>query len=163
MIWKITGVTSKSNDWKLVDATDLTGVEIQQASANRVDKKGNTWAQFDQIVEGGSVEADFWRSDAGKPYLFAPKPPKTSTGANRGQSGANIAKVMETKNENITKHAENKDKSITLAAAQRDAVLMVTTFEKNTPFPTDDQLKEKIKEWREWFLAQHDIVLNRPF
>lgn len=166
MIWKITGVTSKSNDWKLVDAADLTGVEIQQASANRVDKKGNIWAAFDQIVEGGSVEADFWRSDAGKPYLFAPKPAKSFSGHSRGTGGANIAKAQERKQENIEKTMDRKEMGILISAAMRDATQITLASLKNEPFPTDADFGREFRKYRDWYIKMWkdtEAKLDVPF
>lgn len=166
MNWKITAVVSKSNDWKLVDATDMTGITIQQASANRVDKKGNTWTAFDSIVEGGSVEADFWRSDAGKPYLFAPKPAKSPTGANRGQSGANIAKAQERKKENINEAMDRKEMGIQVSAAMRDATLITLASLKNEPFPTDADFGREFRKYRDWYMKMWqdtETKLDVPF
>lgn len=166
MQYKITGVVLKSNDWKLVDAIDMSGVEIQQASANRVDKKGNIWAAFDSIVEGGSVEADFWRSDAGKPYLFAPKPTKSPTGANRGQSGANIAKAQERKQEGINKSMDRKEMAILVSAAMRDATQITLASLKNEPFPTDADFGREFRKYRDWYIQQWKLTeqtLDVPF
>lgn len=161
MQYKITGVIAKSNDWKLVDAVDMTGVEINQASANRVDKKGNIWTAFDSIVEGGSVEADFWRSDAGKGYLFAPKTPSKT--AYTPRTATNIAKAQEVKGEQIDKAQTRKHDAITLAGAMRDGCQIALRELNDMPFPTLEDFKARYKYWTDFILQQHDLFKDRPF
>lgn len=166
MLFKITSVVSKNDSWKLVSGTGLDGVAITDASANRVDKNSKTWDKFDEIVEGGQIEADLWKNPSGKQYLFAPKI-KSSTEAPRSSGGAYKAKQIEEAQERTHTHVQeaqnNKNEAIVLAAAQRDAVLMVITFDKETPFPTDAELQERFKFWREFFLSEATKRGSLPF
>lgn len=72
------------------------------------------------------------------------------------RSAGAITKAIETKNNNIVAAQDRKNDSIRMAGAQRDAVLMVTTFEANAPFPTDAELKAKIESWMKYFLGLGD-------
>lgn len=72
------------------------------------------------------------------------------------KGGAAISKAMETKATNIEIAQDRKHDAIKMAGAQRDAVLMVTTFEADAPFPTEAELKAKIEGWMRYFLGLKD-------
>ncbi len=92
-------------------------------------------------------------------YKLRPLPKPAQIKGAGGYRNAQIEKVMDRKEESIKTFQESKQEAITLSAAQRDAVLMVTTFDSNEPFPTDAELQEKIETWMKYFLNLH----NQPF
>lgn len=78
-------------------------------------------------------------------------PLKASPRASTGFRKPNMEAVVAQKNENIRENMDTKHEAIKMAGAQRDAVLMVTTFNADGSF-NDDELKEKIEEWYQYFL-----------
>lgn len=169
MAYKITGVQSKSPDWKVVSLITPDGKEVGDVSVNRTNKKNEVFPNFDAIVEGADIEGTLWASATGKQYLFAPKAPlqrpKFMGGGTAAQEvkGKQIEKAQETTFTHVKEAQDRKQDAIILSAAQRDAVLMVTTFEVAQPFPTDAELRAKIIEWREWFLKEHKSRADLPF
>jgi hypothetical protein len=153
-------VDNKSNDWKITSIKGEQGNVIAEVSVNRVNKKGETFPNFDGIILGATIDGELWTSATGKNYLFAPKP--ASTGGSKGNPG--IAKAMEKKNESIAKFQDSKETSIKLAGAMRDAVLIVTTFYKDLQME-DGDIELKIKQWRNWFLTNHgnESDVKQPF
>jgi hypothetical protein len=112
------------------------------------------YAGYAAVVEGGVVSGEVFKK--GEFWNFKGENQKPAyTG---GKTGA-MSKVMETKNSNILAAQDRKHDAIKLAGAQRDAVIMVSTFEANTPFPTDVELKAKIEAWMKYFLD----LGNQPF
>lgn len=148
-------VEIKSPDWKIVNAIGVDGVEVKDASINRTSKKGDVFSNFDSIQEGAQFEADVWRNDAGKAYLFAPKPKTTPTGANKGQFGA-VKAAQERKGEMIEKSMDRKEEAIALAGAMRDATLISLQSYRDQSFPSDEEYKAEWTKWCKWILGQHD-------
>lgn len=162
MIYNIKWLEKKSNDWivaTLVEAATQTGIppnELKDVSINRVNKKGEVFPKFDEITNGGTVEGEPWASQAGKWYLFAPKPQSTRGGAPSAFKGKQIEEAQARKAESIEKFQSSKEESIALMAAQRDAVLIVTATMKNIAegeVYREDYLKSEIIKWRNWFLS----------
>lgn len=60
-----------------------------------------------------------------------------------------IKTTMDYKARQISGFQDDKQESMRLFSSGRDAVLMVTTQAEGNL--TEDQLKEKVKEWRDWF------------
>ncbi len=102
------------------------------------------------VVEGAKLVGEVYQK--GQYWNFKAATKSAYTG---GKTGA-MTKVMETKAANISAAQDKKHDAIKMAGAQRDAVLMVTTFEKNSPFPTDIELKQKIEAWMKYFLGLQD-------
>lgn len=160
MLFKIDTVNSKTPDWKLVTAHGVDGSVVTEASVNRVDKQGKTWDKFDEIVEGGTVEADLWKSPTNKQYLFAPKPRAT------GNSGAmkGVAAAQERKAESISKTMDRKEAGIMISAAMRDATAIALAAA--VPFPTDEEFIAEFTKWRDWYLAkwrETEKIVDTPF
>lgn len=165
MLFNIETVVSKNDGWKLVSGKGIDGITIiTEASANRTDKNGVVWAQFDSIVEGGSIEADPWKSPQGKQYLFAPK--ARSAPKAGGFSGAGSKAAQERKDESIEKMMDRKEAGILVAAAMRDSTLLTIAFMKDAPFTTEDDLQATFKRMKEWYLkewANTEKALDIPF
>lgn len=77
-MFKIINSAPKTPDWKVVSLMGADGEEIQNVSVNRTNKKGETFPNFDDIKEGGTVDGRLWLSPAGKQYLFAPNAPRVA-------------------------------------------------------------------------------------
>lgn len=156
MLYNITAVEKKSADWYIVSGRGADGTMLQDASVNRVNKKGETFPDFDTIAVGNAVEGEPWTSDSGKQYLFAPRAKKATTGGRRG--GADpvaIARAQEHKGEMIKVAQDNKDYAIRLSGSMNHAVSIVTTLYKDTVL-TPDEVKNKVINWRDWFLENWD-------
>lgn len=154
MLYKIDKVEDKSKDWKVITGLGVDGTPLFNASVNRVNKKGETFPNFDGIVEGASVEGEPWASDSGKQYLFAPREKKQGGARRGGADPVAIAQAQEHKAENIRMAQDNKDQAIRLSGAMNHAVNVVTTFSKDL---TPEEIKSKIINWRNWFLENWDI------
>lgn len=115
-------------------------------------EKVSLWPEtegYESFIEGGKIVGEVYKK--GNYWNFKPANAKPAY-----KGGGAITKAMEKKNDNIVAAQERKHDAIRLAGAQRDAVLMVTTFEANTPFPADNELKSKIEAWVRYFLGLQD-------
>lgn len=144
----------KNDDWivaqlheNIVSEGTITGKDYKDVSINRKSKKGDIFPNFDEIMTGQDVEGELWISDAGKNYLFAPRKKLEKPNFMK----KNIEAVMDKKNESISKFQGQKEESIALMSAQRDAVLIVTTITLGEE--TDEEVKQRIIKWRNWFLS----------
>lgn len=165
MLYKITGVIAKTNDWKLVTGTGVDGSTINDASANRVDKSNKTWELFDQIIEGGQIEADVWKNPAGKQYIFAPKP-ATPKGQGNAYKTKQIEEVQNRTKEHVKEAQENRTYGIMVAAAMRDAVQLAIAENKDTGLISEDQLKASVLMYRDWYLKtwrETEKLADQPF
>lgn len=161
----IVKVEDKSPDWKVVGLLNDQNVAVENASVNRVDKKGLTFAAFDQIKPGADLEASLWQSATGKWYIFAPREERPRTGSFKASPGA-ITKAMETKSANIEKAQENKQEGIKLASAFRDATLLVIELNKRAAFEGEPLGKSELlalhKEIREWYMKAYEGEAHNP-
>lgn len=162
MLYKILKAEVKNSDWKVLSVQEAieNGEFLEKVSINRLDKKTNleAWTNWAGMVEGHVFEGNVWTSEKGTTYLFPPKQAKSSP---RGGFARNtgIKEAQETKRNDIESAQVRKHEAIAMAGAQRDAVLMVTTFEALSPFPTDEELKSKIESWMKYFLN----LQSQPF
>lgn len=156
--FKVEWMEKKGDGWIVATLSDGTN-KTTDVSINERNKKGEIFPNFNAITLGGTVEGDLWQSSAGKWYLFAPKAPK------QGQGGVFKAKVIEEaqvrKESSINRTMDRKEESIKLSSAQRDAVLIVTTFYKDSGIDAQE-IKEQIVKWRDWFLSE-DFNTTIPF
>lgn len=153
--FKVNWMAKKSEDWIVAALIDESGTEFKEVSINRTNKKGEVFPNFDGIMPGAEIEGNLWTSDAGKHYLFAPKPQKFG-GAVGGQQA---------REKSINKVLDRKEDSIAIAGAQRDAVLIVSSLISEHYYGDlkPDFLKEKIVEWRNWFLSDEFKKSTPPF
>lgn len=88
--------------------------------------------------------------------------PKTSQNANSSvtqrpmydaQPKKEFRTVMEFKGRQIEKAQENKEESMKIFSSGRDATMIVTTMYTGSTF-SDEQIKDKIKEWRDWYYKE---------
>lgn len=124
MLYTISNTQIKNNDWKIASVKGADGVEANEVSINRTNKKGEIFPRFDEIADGASIEGNLWKSDAGKNYLFAPKEFKKSGGGNT----VAIALAQERKVENITKAQDRTSHSVKVSGTARDATMILTTL-----------------------------------
>lgn len=157
--FKVEFVENKSNDWKVAQLRDEHDKEYKDVSINRVGKKGDTFPNFDAIMPGASIEGVYWQSDAGKNYLFPPRP-EGAQPPRRSPSAINTA--MKKKEESIEKFQDAKETSIKISSTLRDAVTLAQVeIEKGLFAP--NTLEDRIRYWREWLWVQWDKVDFKPF
>lgn len=63
-----------------------------------------------------------------------------------------IKTTMDYKARQISGFQDDKQESMRLFSSGRDAVMIVTTMYKDSTF-SDEQIKAKITEWRDWFYS----------
>lgn len=153
MIHKITGVTNKSNDWKLLTIEMGANSYQSDVSVNRTGKKGEVFPNFDAIAPGITVEGELWQSGQGKWYLF---PPKVQKQGNSNFKGQQIEKAMERKEQAIDTFQDKKNEAILRAGAFRDATLVSLASLRDQPFPSDEEYKAEWKKWVKYFLQKGD-------
>lgn len=145
-------VENKSPDWKIVSVTGVDGTKLTDASVNRVNKKGEVFPNFDAIIPGYEFEAEPWKSEVGKQYLFAPKVQgtqnKSSGGAYKGSGG--IAKAQEKKAEMIAEAQGNKELGIKISSTLRMAVDLAIAEGNNA----EETLEQSILKWRKWLWSE---------
>jgi hypothetical protein len=140
----------KSPDW--IIATLLEGKQqITEVSINRNDKKTGKVAfeKFDDIMSGTEIEGELWKNQAGKHYLFAPRPQSAPRG---GFGGVKVA--MAEKAKAIEHSQDRKDNSIQLSSTFRDATLLTTAQMKTGEVWSNDEVMGKWKMWRSWLMEQ---------
>ncbi len=74
--------------------------------------------------------------------------------------------TMDYKGEQIARAQNNKENSIRISSSGRDAVIITTTFYKNTFYKNlkDEEIKSKILEWRKWLFENvYSDDLSVPF
>ena len=124
---------------------------------------GDKWGdRLTQITPGMQIEANPWQNPKnGKWSLYPPDPKKPQGGAFGASRTASIAKAQERKEASIGRTLDRKEESIHLSAAQRDAVLIATKY--NLADWSDDEVKEFIIKWRNWFLLDEGFNNPPPF
>lgn len=158
-------VEVKSPEWKIISIKPEQGEIITDVSVNKFDKEKKEFPKFDAIMAGQDVEGEFWRSQAGKAYLFAPRPQTTQGGANRGFGG--ISKAMDKKAENIAIAQDNKEHAIKEASSMTNAVNLALA-EYGT-FSGEEHLRPTLEflitKYRTWILNHWSIPveLKPPF
>lgn len=140
----------KSTDWKIISFfADNTNYD--DVSVNRVNKKNETFPNFDGIKVGAEIDGNPWKSSTGKYYLFA-MPPEGAKPPQRG-AGA-ITKAMERKENGIEKSQDRKEEGIKVSSTMRDAVLIVTKFYPEDS--TNEAIKNAIELWRKYLWENWD-------
>ncbi len=114
--FKIEFLENKSADWKVATVTDESGKTFQEVSINKTNKKGEPFPNFDGIMSGATIEANFWTSSAGKNYLFAPDK-QNATGKK-----PNMERVMEKKASMIGEAQDKKAQNVS-AAQDRNEIM----------------------------------------
>lgn len=152
MLLKITKVEDKSNDWKVVDVETPTGEKTINVSVNRVNKEGKPFPNFDDIKVDYRLNATLWVSQAGKAYLFEPKPENAPKG---NFSGSGASKLMDKKAENIKEVQESKSEAIKLATSMQLAVsCAIAEYAKPNSL---DTLETLITKYRTFILTNWEV------
>ena len=125
---------------------------------------GDKWGEkLSQITPGMQLEANPWQNPKnGKWSLYPPDPKKAAGGAGGASRTASIAKAQEKKEASIEKSQDRKEESIKMSAAQRDAVIIVKEFLVKE-FMSEDDVKDAIVKWRNWFLSDEFTKDMPPF
>lgn len=157
--YKTNWMEKKNNDWILASILpqkeDGTwDKEITNVSINRTAKNGQVFPNFDTIAAGVEIEGEFWQSQAGKNYLFAPKPKLEAPNfiKQAGNSAFKAKQIEEAQNrttQNVAKAQDNKDWSIKTSSTMRDAVLLSIAEGKPN--------QENILRWREWLWNNFEV------
>ena len=150
--FQITFCEDKNPDWKIISVfgDNATTVDV---SVNRVNKKGETFPDFDIIKEGAEIDGQLWKSDAGKNYLFAPRPENAKAPM---RSPAAITKAMDKKAENIEKAQDNKSLGIKVSATMGHAVNITIALLKGQTVLDEGVTKKMITDWRKWLWENWD-------
>ena len=157
--YKVIWLEVKSPDWKVATLSD-DQQQYANVSINKVNKKGEVFPGFDEITNAGTVKGNMWQSPQGKYYLFAPKLVVAGqTGAFKGQQ---IAKAQEKKAEYIATAQDNKNEGIKIASTISMATNVVIATLKGEQIIDESVIKGKIREWRNWFLAEWDSIDQAP-
>ena len=160
MLYKITAVSEKNPDWKIVSGMGADGSPLIDASVNRKSTKGDIFPRFDETVVGAQIEGEPWTSGAGKLYLFGPRPQKAYSGAAKK---ADIREAQAVKAEYIREAQDRKEESIAFFNATNSALTIISGDIKSGLI-TVDTAQEKIRYWRDWFLAEYEKYKGRaPF
>lgn len=124
--FKVNWMAKKSEDWIVAALIDEGGTEFKEVSINRTNKKGEVFPNFDGIMPGTEIEGNMWTSDAGKHYLFAPKPQRAG-----GRSFSKSKEVVEGQlkvQEEISKNvAKAQDRTAWMWAKNNAATLIAAT------------------------------------
>lgn len=155
MEFKVAHVAEKNPDWKVVSLEMSPGSFQEEVSVNRVNKKGETFPNFDLIKTGYTVSGELWTSQAGKWYLFAPNPPKASTGG-QGGNMRGVAAAQQRKGDMIEKAQENKSNAIKVASAMRDSTLLIGAL--GYKFETTEEMWEMHKTLRTRYIKEWDAT-----
>jgi hypothetical protein len=139
---------NKSNDWRICTIKEGTQT-ITDVSVNRVNKKGETFPNFDGIIPGAEIECEIWKSPTGKTYMFAPRPQSAPRGG-----GAGIKVAMAEKAKAIEHSQDRKDNSIQLSSTFRDATILTAAQMKGSENWSNEEVQEKWKMWRTWLMEQ---------
>lgn len=168
MKYKTNWCEKKNNDWILASILpqkeDGTwDKEITDVSINRTAKNGQVFPNFDTIAAGVEIEGEFWQSQAGKSYLFAPKPKLEAPAfikqaSNSAFKAQQIEKTMARKEESIGKFQDTKEWSIKVASTMGKAVDLAIA--EKTPSMDGQDLAEAILKWRKYLWNNWDINLE---
>jgi hypothetical protein len=151
---------NKSADWKILTLEVLEGdgsVMYQDVSVNRVNKKGETFPNFDNLKVGERVKGNLWTSPQGKHYLFAPNLSNVKSGASGGGFKAGMQKMVEQRNDNINKIVDRKEEGIKVSSTMRDAVqIALAELGSGTDHVGEKDIAERIQYWRQWLWQNWD-------
>lgn len=149
MKYTVSKLEKKSPEWYVADLLDDNGSALTSVSINKVNKKGEQFPGFDQIAEGGEVAGEHWVSQAGKNYLFEPKPEGQKSGGR-----PNMDRIMEKKSDMI--HAAQDTKAENIAKAQERTSWMWAKYQAcelynhdriGSKLDSEDQALEKIHDF----------------
>jgi hypothetical protein len=140
---------NKSNDWRICTIKEGNQT-ITDVSVNRVNKKGETFPNFDGIIPGAEIECEIWKSPAGKTYMFAPRPQSASK---VGGFGGGVKAAQERKEVMIEKAQERKSDSIAYFNSVNCSIELVS--KRGMSEMTDQDVELAVVQWREWFLSEY--------
>jgi len=103
---------------------------------------------------GEFFEGELEKSDKGYWKIKKPK------AGNPNFKTQQIKEVMDTKRQDVARSMDRKEESIALAGAQRDAVLIVINLYGAGQGYNENEIKENVVKWRNWFLS--DDFRNVP-
>lgn len=128
MKFSIKWLETKGPDWKVATIVNEAGIEYEDVSINRTNKKGEVFPEFDSLLNGGTVQGEYWETpDKTKKYLF---PPRVDKPAQRTFGGGQVKAMMKEKQEGIKESMDRKEHSIMESSSMRDAVsLAIAEFE----------------------------------
>lgn len=64
-----------------------------------------------------------------------------------------MTKVMDLKNKRIKSFQNSKEEGMKMFASGRDATLLVTAYVENYKSLSEDELKQKLLDWKLWFFV----------
>ena len=118
---------------------------------------------FNEINAASEIEGNLWeKPGTGKWTLYPIKPQGGAYTKPQGGFKGNMDRVMDKKNENVKVAQENKELGIKTSSTIRMATDVVIATLANEKIIDESVIKGKIKEWRNWFLAEWDKVNSAP-
>lgn len=150
-------ISSKGTKYKRATVIDEHEVKTEGVAVFE------TFSKYGEVEPGRTVEGVVRTKD------YKGKPSHSLEDGNLGPKPAGlrntrtITEAMEKKEASIERFQGHKEQSIQLASAQRDAVLIVSTLMKGDSSFTEDIVKMKIVEWRNWFLSKAFTDSTIPF
>ena len=141
---------------KHIDKLNKDVIEAEvKGEDNVITKKVQIWPDFpmfDTITFDAQVEGDLVVKTKGEYTnitLYAPKPQGNFKAGSTG-----IKAAQERKAEMIEKAQDRKSESIAYFNSVNCAIALAGNFFKGQPMP-DEDVKEFITEWRDWFLSEY--------
>lgn len=155
MLIKITNVVDKNKDWKIISYETPEGGVTENASVNRVDKKGIPFPDFDGIMVGRQIDANPWRNPTtGKWIVFPPKPASNGNFTRSSPTGGAKVELEKVRNENITKNMKWKAEGQAYGNSVTNAVNIVIALIENKGVMDSQEIKGKIIEYRDFLLDE---------
>lgn len=154
-----------SGDKNLLEVTvkDVSGNELSGTIWEK-DKEGAIFPNFSSLAAGHFFEANAWTNPTNsKVSFYAPKPKAPQAGGRPSNAPA-IKAAQERKGQMIEEAQDRKNDAIMLSGAMRDASLVVTALVTAGEYAlADAELKDKWREWRDFFLDEHRTKSSEPF
>lgn len=154
--WVENKTTSTGKPMKALSVTDEKG---EKFNINIF----SDFPDYANIIPGAVIRGELKKNDKGYLNIYSETQNKTRGGAPGAFKQAQIEKTMEKKEASIEKFQTSKEEAIKLMAAQRDAVLIVNTLLQNHSSWDNDDIKNQIVVWRNWFLLDKDFNNPPPF
>jgi hypothetical protein len=152
MIYKI--------DWcEVKKEGETNGRKWKITNMTLTDSVGNTYDEvstFDPVIAGQEIDGFIETKGMYKNFKKSLEKPKFMQ---KPDISKQVEKAQARTEASIGKTMDRKEESIKLAGAQRDAVLIVTNLFPNGQ-ETEQEIKEKIIKWRNFFL--NDETFNNP-
>lgn len=167
MRYKIQWLSKKtlSSGANLLEVTvlDVSGAEFTGTIWEK-DKEGAIFPNFATLAPGHEFEANAWTNPTNNKISFYAPKPKAATNGAKGGGMTGVKAAQERKGQMIEEAQDRKNDAIMLSGAMRDASLVVTALVTSGEYALPDaELKDRWREWRDFFLDEHRTKSSEPF